>query len=604
MMLRRSAVISAMVVAFVAASLLAPQSSTARSVSEASPTTPAVSDNCRGGAVSSQVSEHGPFTVGEIKVVELDSAVDGSKIQIGYVRPDAPASYESPVIAQASPYFLADLRDVDLLTCNPFLTENFVQHGYTIAFIPTRGAGGTDSCADLMGLKERSDLDQAVSWLGARPWSNGSVGMIGLSYDGSTPWAVASMGNPHLQTIVPMSGVHNLFDLIYYRGRNDWRWWLFVPGYYHYYGVLLANPAFGRDADRWAGSLDCDTAADGLVAQAESYRTNEYDSLGYWAERNMDPHIMDRYRGSVFLVQGLQDWNVDPGHQYPFISNLENQGIYVKHLIGQWDHTTPDGTVGGRGDFADMLLQWWNRWLKHDRTADIGPRVEVQDSDLRWRSERSWPPKRAKQRSLYLSADDTLREEPTEETATAALGPGSRNRYFFLNDNQQVYNEIPTDRFCTMCATFTYDVRGPDVRLVGIPELDLTLVPSGPAGHVAAFVFRIDRDDDWHLIGWGASDLRFPQGGYQAQPVEPGNPITMELPIQPLDAVIHRGERLQIVLDQGHADHMPGLPFYPVELQYGNGLGTFTFDALDSRRSPHQPASTGKAQLVGGRPLR
>ena len=56
------------------------------------------------------------------------------------------------------------------------------------------------------------------------------------------------------------------------------------------------------------------------------------------------------------LVNGLQDWNVDPGHQYPFINRLEDRGVYVKHLLGQWDHNVPDGNVGARGDRAAALI--------------------------------------------------------------------------------------------------------------------------------------------------------------------------------------------------------------------------------------------------------
>jgi hypothetical protein len=36
----------------------------------------------------------------------------------------------------------------------------------------------------------------------------------------------------------------------------------------------------------------CETADEGMLAQAERYRTNEYDSLGYWAERDMDPDVL------------------------------------------------------------------------------------------------------------------------------------------------------------------------------------------------------------------------------------------------------------------------------------------------------------------------
>ena len=213
----------------------------------------------------SKVSDKGPYKVGKAEVVELKSKVDGSVIQIGYVRPDAPAGYRSPVIVQASPYILSDLRDVDVKECSPYFNENFVTHGYTVAFVPTRGAGGTDNCADLMGPAERSDLSQAVTWLGTQEWSNGNVGMTGASYDGSTPWDVAAEGNPHLKTIVPVSGIHNIYDFVYGEGHNDWRWWFFVSGYYHYYGQGQASPLGGRDADRWAKAWMCDSTEEALA---------------------------------------------------------------------------------------------------------------------------------------------------------------------------------------------------------------------------------------------------------------------------------------------------------------------------------------------------
>jgi putative CocE/NonD family hydrolase len=527
---------------------------------------------------SSKVSQSGPFEIGKGEVVELKSKVDGAVIQVGFIRPDAAPGYRSPVIVQASPYFQNDLRDVDLTTCNEFLSGNFVPHGYTIAFVPTRGGGGTDSCADLMGPKERSDLDQAVTWLGQQSWSNGKVGMTGISYDGSTPWEVASMGNRYLKTIVPASGIHNLFDLIYERGRTDWRWWFFVAGYYQYYGLGLTNPAGGRDVDRYARSAVCDTTDEGLTATVESYLTTEYDNYGYWADRNMDPDILKRYRGSVLLVQGLQDWNVDPGLQYPFINELEAKGVYVKQLLGQWAHAFPDGNyVGPRGDYADILLEWWDRWLKGDESADIGPRVEVQDSDLRWRRETAWPPSDSQSLERYLTADGTLSEAPAKGEASAVLAPGTRNRYFYVNDNSQSYNDLPIDHACATCVTFTESVEE-HLRLVGIPDVKVHVTPAGPRGYVSAYLFRIDGDGAWHKLGWGIGDLRFPNGEEVPQEVTPGQEIALRFPLQPLDAIVHPGDQLMLLLDQGHSDHMPSLPYFPVEIRYGAELGTFRFE--------------------------
>lgn len=528
----------------------------------------------------SRVSEKGPFKVGKADVVELKSKVDGSVIQIGYVRPKAPADYRSPVILQASPYIVSDLRDVDLTTCSPFFNENFVTHGYTVAFVPTRGAGGTDSCADLMGPKERSDLDQAVTWLGTQEWSNGNVGMTGASYDGSTPWEVASTGNPYLKTIVPVSGIHDLYEFVYGKGHNDWRWWFFVSGYYHYYGQGQASPLGGRDADRWAKAWMCESTEEALGATFESYFTGEKDSYGYWKARSTDEQILKRYRGSVLLVQGLQDWNVSPDHQWPFINQLEKRGAYVEQLLGQWDHTYPDGggDVANRADYADTLLNWFDRFLKGDESADLGAKVEVQDSDYKWRTETAWPPADTGDKTIYLTADDQLAESPDKGESTAWLTPGTRNRFFYIiTDNAFVYNDLPIDHYCAgNCAMFTGTVSGADLRLVGMPELDLTVTPSGPGGFVAAYLIRVDKAGAWNLLGWGAGDLRFPNGK-GPKPVEPGEEMKLSFPLQPLDAVVHKGEQIVLVLDQGHADHMPTVPFFPVELRYGGKLGSLDF---------------------------
>ena len=64
-------------------------------------------------------------------------------------------------------------------------------------------------------------IDAAVTWLGTQSWSNGKVGIIGKSYDGSTPWQAATFGNPHLATIVPMSGLIGVHELMWRNGSME-----------------------------------------------------------------------------------------------------------------------------------------------------------------------------------------------------------------------------------------------------------------------------------------------------------------------------------------------------------------------------------------------
>lgn len=546
----------------------------------------------------------GGFTRLPDQVVYLESKVDGSAIQIGLSRPDASPAYKSPVIALASPYLSADLEDISLARCLPFLVRNFVSHGYTVALIPVRGTGNSGGCPDLMGPNERSDLDQAITWLGKRVWSNGRVGMFGQSYDGSTPFEVASMGNRYLKTIVPVSGISDLYDLIFGRGTYDWRWWIFPPDFYYAEGgAALHNPATGRDTDRTLESSVCPGFAEAEAAFSESFATGRPDGNGYWKARRLRPSIEKEYRGSIFFVQPLQDSQVRPDHNIPWIDRLRRQGVYIKQLLNQSAHSLPDyeagAGLGTRGDFARLLLDWFDRWLKEDHSADLGPRVEVQDTDGRWRAASTWPP--ANNRTVYLGSDGRLRARRDRKSGSALLGPDQRSRYyFFVNRPPLTTNDdsfpMPAraDQLCASCALFRMKVTD-TLRMSGMPSVDLRVTPTGPSGYVSAFLYAFDKEKDrMRRIGWGQADLRYSDSGERARPVRPGEPMRLTVDLGPLDAVFHKGERIVLVLSQGHADHMPTPGSSPVRLDYGRGLGRLEFADIRVPRSRFfDPPTTG-----------
>ena len=61
-----------------------------------------------------------------------------------------------------------------------------VPHGYAVAQVSVFGTGMSNHCMDFMGLSEQMGIDAAVTWLGTQEWSNGNVGIVGKSYDGTT----------------------------------------------------------------------------------------------------------------------------------------------------------------------------------------------------------------------------------------------------------------------------------------------------------------------------------------------------------------------------------------------------------------------------------
>src|SRR5687768_8958356 len=143
-----------------------------------------------------------------------------------------PGPYEDkckvPVLADVGPYFgEATLGDVHATEpanrLGRFLIENLVPHGYAIAQVSVFGTGDSGGCMDLMGEVEQAGVQAAVKWLGEAPWSNGNVGLTGRSYDGSTPWEGAMNGDPHLKTVIPISGLYGQFDLMWRNGSAEFR---------------------------------------------------------------------------------------------------------------------------------------------------------------------------------------------------------------------------------------------------------------------------------------------------------------------------------------------------------------------------------------------
>ena len=216
------------------------------------------------------------------------------------------------------------------------LIENYVPHGFGVAQVSVFGTGESNHCMDLMGTDEQRSIDAAVTWLGTQPWSNGKVGMIGKSYDGSTPWQAATFGNPHLATIVPMSGLIGVHELMWRNGSMEARGAVMHNGVYG---------SFGIDGDSEDAHTLCEGYLEGYVNGPAAYMTGgmvKYAGNDYWTERSFLDRVVQNYNGSVYIIQGMQDWNADPHMSFPTHQIVEDAGIEIKTLAGQWAHDYPD----------------------------------------------------------------------------------------------------------------------------------------------------------------------------------------------------------------------------------------------------------------------
>lgn len=462
-----------------------------------------------------------PLVEGDLEVlapelVELRSQ-DGVAIGIAVWRP---ATEERvPVLVEAGPYYqddmTADFYDVG------YYVSRFVPHGYAYARVAVRGTGGSGGCQAFMDAAEQRDLDAAVTALGTQPWANGNVGLIGKSYDGSTPWMVAATGNPHVKTIVPISGLTSARDGLFPNGTVDTFLLTGVANYWRFMGLQHGSEtptSSWVSPDRWCASFPL--AAPEFAAAAATGETGLADDA-YWAERDFAPGVLANYNGSVFLVHGFDDTIVRPDSGLPLARALADRGQPVKILLGQWAHAYPDwGSDGAavRWDFAEVLLRWFDRWLK-DGTGPTGPAVDVQDEEGAWRTEETWPPADAVPTPLYLG-DGVLSWTPEAdaEVPVAAASIGGTGWPTF---------DLVLER---------------DLHLGGFARVTLTLTPSTP--NQAFLLTLADIDEDGQ-----ATRLSIARGSLAATAegdVVPGQAARFRFQFQPADARLATGHTLRL----------------------------------------------------------
>jgi predicted acyl esterase len=512
----------------------------------------------------SQVLAQGPYNQKPPVRTLIKSAIDGVDIEIGYWLPDVPEGTKVPVLVHASPYHRPAGSVIQNSGTKAFLNHNFLPYGYAVAAIAVRGTADSGGCMELAGPKEIKDLSQAVTWLAEQPWSNGNVGMTGLSYDGSTPWEVAATGNPHLKTIVPNSGVNDFYTLMYKNGSAEIRAQVLSFLYYEYGWNVVTVAGGGSDPNRAPtkrveGFL-CPEAWAGLGASVYSFADGGRDPTGFWAARDLRPMVEKNYKGSILVVHGLEDWNVDPTQSQPWADQTLNMsGIPLHQVLGQWKHEPPDrkGTSPSsvaskhRMDYAEKLLDWFDYWLKDEKTIDLGPAVTVQDNTQRWRVEEHWPPRDANWTTYNLAASGVLRPDAAGAAGKVTLLPNP------VGENPVQGNLRSTPGYE---ADFYTAPLEQTVNIAGLPRVHVTVTPHGAASHLSAWLYDVAPNGAEKRVGWTTMNLRFYKGGAAPQTLTPEQPIRAMMEIQPMDARIEAGHRIMLRLWQYSSDDHLGQP--------------------------------------------
>ncbi len=141
----------------------------------------------------------------------------GLSFQEGYPSAWQKMIADHPDVAQGSTNKYQNWEVVD--------PEKWVPHGYTCVRVDSRGAGRSPGFIDHFSPRETRDFYECIEWAARQPWSNGKIGLSGISYYAINQWHVASLQPPHLSAMCIWEGAADWYrDMTHHGGILSTFW--------------------------------------------------------------------------------------------------------------------------------------------------------------------------------------------------------------------------------------------------------------------------------------------------------------------------------------------------------------------------------------------
>ena len=305
--------------------------------------------------------------------------------------------------------------------------EKWVPHDYACVRVDSRGAGCSPGFIDHFSPRETKDFYDCIEWAGVQPWSNGKVGLNGISYYGINQWHVASLEPPHLAAMCIWEGAADWYRDMTHHGGILCTFWE------NWYDMQVKTVQYGAGErgkrSRVHGELVCgpEVLSDAELAKNRSnfgadIAAHPLDDDYHRARSPVWPKVKVPFLSAA-------NWGGQPlhprGNFEGYVRAASKQKWLEVHGIEHWTHFYTDYGRNLQLRFFDYFLHGKkNDW---DKQPPVQLQVRHIDGFVA-RAEREWPLKRTKWTKLYLDPSGGVLSEKAAKKKTVvrfeAMGDG------------------------------------------------------------------------------------------------------------------------------------------------------------------------------------
>ena len=304
--------------------------------------------------------------------------------------------------------------------------EHWTAFGYACVRVDSRGAGRSPGQVDVWSKREAKDYYDCIEWIAAQDWSNGKVGLAGISYYAKNQWQVAELNPPHLAAICPWEGANDYYrDMSHHGGIHN----AFLPDWYQRFTTIqngLGSRGFKNpESGLWACG-DTDLTDDELYANrcdlAKQLVQHPFDDDWHFAHSSQ-PEKIKVPTLSAANWGGLG--NHQRGNLYAWASTGSDKKWLEIHNGTHWSgfYTEYGRTLQKR--FFDYFLKGEGDW--QDQPL-VSLNIRQVDGTVKLRGENEWPLARTEWTRKYLNLDtnsiDASASIDSKSITYSAMGEG------------------------------------------------------------------------------------------------------------------------------------------------------------------------------------
>ena len=477
-----------------------------------------------------------------------------------------------PVLLEYTAY-----RKIDSRSRNYSLFSYFIEQDYIVARVDIRGTGNSEGrlipyeYSDI----ELDDGEVIIDWLSKQSFSNGNVGVFGISWGGFNAIQLAVRQPPALKAIIAVDATEDLY-------QDDVH---FMDGIMH--------------MDSWEMSQDLDNARPGApdyVIDDDNFR-NRFDTepwmLTYKKQQRDGPFwdrasARDKYdqiKIPAFHIGGWYD-----GYRDSLPRMLANVEAPVKAMIGAWSHAWPHNPYPKPGmEWRNEAVRWFDQFLNGEDTGILdeprfavyvrewhppGPYLDFAPGSWRW--EEGWPIDRIQPTRMYPQANHTLSIAEDGETVhslryvpSSGLEAGGPVMWW----GDVAHDQRPTDAF-----SLVYDTEplAADTEILGLPLARLNVSADAPRANWMVRLSDVAPDGTVTQVAGAAFNGTHRNSAREPEDIVPGEAFDLEIEMHFTSWVFPKGHRIRFAVSNAQWPMLWPTP-YPMTttLRLGGANGSF-----------------------------